>query len=96
MVVVLPIVLNIENTFLNKRTGISRYYTLSIVSLIIYIAVTLLFVFEYYLRYKRVNYRYQSHAFAIAFSILAVISAYRGGDVIVRRNAKTNDLLIII
>ena len=91
MAVILPIVLNIENTFLNKRTGISRYYTLSIVSLIIYIAVTLLFVFEYYLRYKRVNYKYQSHAFAIVFSILAVISAYRGGDVIVRRNAKTNE-----
>lgn len=91
MAIVLPIVLNIENTFLKKSTGISRYYTLSIVSMLIYIAVTLLFVLEYYFHYKRVKFKYQTQAFAIVFSILTIISAYRGGDNVVRKNANTHE-----
>ena len=86
LAVVLPIVLNIENTFLKENT----YYQLSVPSLLIYIFACLVMLADYILRKKNITFRFQGPAFGLTMTVLAVISAYRGGDKVIRTNAKAN------
>lgn len=84
--IVLPIVLNVENTFVKEN----RYYTLSVVSLLLYIFTILLILADYILRKKHISIKFQNEGLSIILATLAIISAYRGGDKIVRTNVNSN------
>ena len=84
--IVLPIILNVENTFLKEN----KYYTLSVVSLILYVLTVLVVLVEYILRKKKITFKYQNIAFGATIAIITIISAYRGGDKIVRNNVNSN------
>ena len=84
LAVVLPIVLLIPNHYLKTKDNI---YHLSVASLIIFIAVVILMLVDYFFRKKNRQVEIEKYAISLFVAVLTVASAYRGGSNVISVNA---------
>ena len=87
LAVVLPIVLLVPNTFLKSQDNI---YHLSVTGLIIYIAVIVLMLVDYFFKKKKPEIEVEKYAVSLLIVVLTVISAYRGGNKVISQNKSEN------
>lgn len=81
--IVIPIVTLIPNTYLKST---DKFYHISMASLFIYIAVVIVMLVDYVFRKKNYQVEIEKYAISLLITILAVISAYRGGNKVVEVN----------
>ena len=88
MAVVIPIVLLIPN---EQYKTTQKTYQLSVISLVIYLSAILLMLLDYLLKNKKVNFKYQDVVLTTGIMFLTILSAYRGGNNVVKTN--TSEML---
>lgn len=85
--IVIPIVTLVPNTYLKSA---DKFYHISITSLFIYIAVVIVVFVDYVLRKKNYQIEVEKYAISLLIGVLAIISAYRGGNNVVKVNVSEN------
>ena len=87
LAIVIPIVLLVPNTYLKSSDNL---YHLSVASLIIYIAAVLLMLVDYFFKKKSHQVEIEKYAISLLITVLTIISAYRGGNNVVKTNESEN------
>ena len=81
--IVIPVVLLVGNEQYKSEQKTTQ---ISIISLLIYLSVVLLILLDYLLKRKKINYKFQGYVLTAAIACLTIISAYRGGDNVIKVN----------
>ena len=85
--IAIPVALFVANEQYKTETKTTQ---ISVISLLIYLSVVLLILLDYLLRKKKFNYKFQGYVLTIAIACLTIISAYRGGDNVIKVNKAGN------
>ncbi len=85
--IVIPIVLLVPNEYYKTEQKTTQ---ISVISLIIYLCVVLLMLLDYLLRKKKAEFKGQQYILTAFLVCLTILSAYRGGDNILKVNKSEN------